>query len=522
MLVTIGTGRLTEIEEDSMGLAGEHDYAVIAMKIVDQRKLLLIKNPWAEGTIWKGDATYGPLGTSQDYSPSMSMNTDGTPVAPLKSGTFWMDLDDVYQSFESIYLNWNPGLFSYREDNHFSWDLANTNSEADSFRANPQYEVVSSTGSTAWLLLSRHFRSRPEKVVNSRAEADERGYISLYAYANNGYRVFRSDGALVRGHYVDSPNTLLKLELRAGISYTIVVSQQALPRSSFNFTLSTFSMEPLAVREAKERYKYHTLQHGAWTHATSGGNVSSADYHVNPQYSVRLMERSDISLLLETGNESLPVHVKLLWSGGNPVRSTKSRDIIGDSGEYQKGYAFAEIPNIEAGKYTIVCSTFESGQRGHFSLRVGSMSECVVHRLPAAADGRLISRIGTALFSHNNDRLLAPLMVGRITRLFMTARWDMRAVRAAQSPHSPLKLALEYGQGPTKQILTASGADEFVDSRFGIRTPDVDVQPGMCQGRGLWVVIERLGRPGLQQDDESIEIEVLGDAPIEVGHWSTG
>ena len=524
----MGTGKLTEIEEDGMGLAGEHDYAVIAMKELGHRDLLLIKNPWAEGTIWKGDTSYGqPPQSLLDLQPVPDTTGKPAHAQPLTPGMFWMDLNDVFQNFESLYLNWNPGLFSYREDVHFSWDLAATNSHAGSFRANPQYEVCSVAGGVVWLLLSRHFKSRKQTPRNEAeksgcGEADDRGYISLYAYANNGERVFRSDGALMRGPYVDSPNTLLKLDVPVDTAYTIVISEQALPRLSFNFTLSAFSMKPLAVQEAKERYNSYVSQRGTWTYSTSGGNASSAIYYVNPQYRVRLFGRSDISLLLESENENFSVHVKLVWSHGKSVTSIKTRDVVGDSGEYRTGYAFAEIRNVEAGDYTIVCSTFDTGQLGKFSLRVGSMSRCVVDRVQAAEAGRLVCNAETALFSGGNDRLLAPLILGRITRLSMTAKWDSRTATVKAGSRSPLKLALEYGQGPTKHVLTVSGDDEFLDSHLGVRTPDVDVQPGMCQRRGLWIVIERLGRPGLQQVDESIDIEVFSDARIEVGKWGVG
>lgn len=523
----MGTGKLTQTEEDCMGLAGEHDYAVLAMKEFEDRKLMLIKNPWAEGTIWKGDVNYGrPSGFSIDLQHTVDTNGKLARAQSLTPGTFWMDLNDIFQSFESIYLNWNPGLFSHREDVHFSWNLTGTHNYASSFWTNPQYKVFSSAGGVVWVLLSRHFKSRDQAMGREVGESAgvgviDRGYISLYAQANNGERVCRSDGALVRGHYVDSPNTLLKLDIPSNTAYTIVVSEQALPQSNSNFTLSAFSRKPLLIEKAKERYSHHVLQQGAWTHSTSGGNVSSAIYYINPQYSILLLERSDLSLSLESDNENLPVHVKLVWSQGKSITSIKRRDIVGDSGEYQNGYAFTELRNVEAGVYTIVCSTFDPGQLGKFSVRVGSMSKCIVDRVLAPDAGRLAYKIEPAIFCNGNDRLLAPLTLGRITRLFTTALWYSQST-ARDGPPSPLKLAIEYGQGPNKQVLAVSCDDDFVDTHIGVRTPDVDVQPSIHHSRGLWIVIERLGRTGLQPDVERIDVEVLSDAPIAIGKWVAG
>ena len=528
LLVTTGTGKLTEHEEDGMGLAGQHDYAVISMKEVGQQRLLLIKNPWSKGTIWKGSTDYGSRPQAMD---SQQLSPDDAAITrkaePLLPGTFWMDLNDVFQSFESVYLNWNPALFAYREDVHFPWNLTTSISHAGSFMSNPQYEVASELGGVVWLLLSRHFKSRnhcPKDLAGNDGgdELEERGFIGLYIYANRGERVFWSDGALMRGPYVDSPNTLAKLDMPCKTAYTVVVSQQAFARSIFNFTLSAFSINPVRVKEAKHRLPHIICQRGAWTYSSSGGNAGCAMYHTNPQFSIQLRETSDISLLLEPEIDDYPVHVKMIRSQGKAVTSIRSRDIVGDSGEYRNGYAFAEMRNVDVGTYTILCSTFECGQLGRFSLRVASTSKSILDRVQAFEAGRLVSRPDLAVFPREGDRLLAPLVLSRVTRLSMTARSTHNSNSLAPHIHSPIKLSIEYGQGPTKQVLSVSGDDEFRDGHSGIRTPDVDLQPRMCKERGLWIAVERLGRPRLQQDDESVEIEILSEASVEIGKWGVG
>ena len=524
----MGTGKLTEYEEDGMGLAGQHDYAVLSMKEVGRQRLLLIKNPWSEGTIWKGSADYGSSSQALDRQQPTTDDIAGTKKPDsLSPGTFWMDLNDVFQSFESVYLNWNPALFLRREDIHFAWNLTASISPAGSFVSNPQYEVSSESGGEVWLLLSRHFKSRkqhPRSDIDKgiRDEPEERGFIGLYIYANHGERVFRSDGALMRGPYVDSPNILVKLDMPCNTAYTVVVSEQALARSVYNFTLSAFSISPIIVQEAREKYPHVVSQRGAWTYSSSGGNAGSSIYHTNPQFRIQLQETSALSLLLESENENYAVHVKVIWSEGKAVTSVKSRDVIGDSGEYRNGYAFVEMANVDAGTYTVVCSTFESGQLGRFSLRIASVSKCVLDRVQALEAGRLVSRLDLAFFTCEGDRLLAPLTLRRVTRLCMTAKSNHNTTSSASHSPSPIKLSLEYGQGPTKQVLSVSGNDEFRDGQSGVRTLDVDLQPRMCGERGLWIVIARLGRPGLQPEDESVEIEILSEAPVEVGKWGVG
>ena len=57
----MGTGKISNRTERAIGLAGEHDYAVLDMREVDGQKLMLVKNPWCEGMSWKGSIPRSPV-----------------------------------------------------------------------------------------------------------------------------------------------------------------------------------------------------------------------------------------------------------------------------------------------------------------------------------------------------------------------------------------------------------------------------------------------------------------------------
>lgn len=524
--MTIGTGKLTEREEECIGLASEHDYAILDMKEDGDRPMFLVKNPWSEGTVWLTN-----ISASTDHGILPKWLPDQTSVTETKTGilapgTSWMDLKDVFQNFASIYLNWNPGLFNFREDVHFTWDITPSSRSAGSFAQNPQYHVYSNSGGIVWLLLSRHFttNSRTSKAHMKGCRADgmnNGGFISLYAFCNNGQKVFLNDGAATRGPYVDSPNALLKLECPARTSYTVVVSEQGLFCSSCNFTLSAFSLEHVSIKEARDKYTHQQTHNGAWTFSTSGGNASTEVYSINPQFSIRLASASDVLVLIESWEKEFPVHVKLLWASGRRINSIRSRDIIGDSGEYRTGSAFAEIFNLQPGAYTIVCSTFEQGQLGKFSLRIGTMSECTVERVPVDEAGRMVHKVRTAVFLPGNNRLLAPLLVRRVTRLSLIAKPQQNKTGSSNIVRSPLRLGLECGQGPSKKVLGVSGSGEYIENSSNLRIKETDIQPNMSNRTGLWIVAERLGCSGIQHS-EGVDIDVLSDEPIEVGTWRVG
>lgn len=518
VMITLGTGKLSHKEERELGLAGEHDYAVIDMKEEGSQRLLLIKNPWCDGMIWKGSIPIPPSDSSQSWSQDLLSTLPATETpAP---GSFWMTFEDIVQYFESLYLNWNPGLFTHRQDHHFTWTLPAINTPG-SFAHNPQYSFSSNATDTVWIVLSRHFATGEQDIIKhkptSLAASNALGFISLYIFEASGRRVFLSDDAFHRGAFVDSPQTLATLEVDPGASYTVVVAQHGLPLPRYAFSLSFFSRSPLIVAEAIDSLSHASTHTGAWTSLTAGGNASSPSYPLNPQFSILVPSTTDITLVLETDKEELAVHVKIVWGNGQRVSAVTSRDILGGSGDYRRGCALASLQNIMPGKYTIVCSTFEAGQTGKFTLRVFSMVPCTVQPILSDAAGRLSQRLPILIFQDGIDRMLAPLTIFRLTRLRIIVRYG-RASQTARS-RALLKISIEQGQGPNKRVLDVSGNGEFSDAPMGIRTSDVDLSPGMAQMGGLWIVVERMGgRVG----GDGVEVEVLSDSSVSVGLWGTG
>ena len=522
----MGTGKLTSIEEEGMGLAGEHDYAVVDVKEYEGQQLFRLKNPWSEGTVWKGHNTMTQLtreleacGVTATESP-IEVDQDRPML-----GTFWMTLSEVFQNFVSIYLNWNPRLFSCKEDVHFYWDLANYSSPQGSFVRNPQYIIDSEVGGTLWLLLNRHFTSDHGVLVEDLEIAglaqNEPGFISLYAFDKGGERVTCSDGAAFQSAYVDSPNSLLKLELPANRALTIVVSEQSLPRTRNAFTLSAFSLMPVHLFEARERFLHSVSKSGSWIASTAGGNANCSTYNVNPQFSLQLSVTSDLFIFLESTIEGLPVHVKLVWAKGKQVRCITSRDVVCDSGEYRKGFTFATTRGVLAGAYTLVCSTFEQGQLGTFTLHVKSMSACTLERISGASAGRFITKTSVATFTPGTQRLSARLVSQRLNRVSFVARSHGIKPAYNRSAHSPLKLVLEHGHGSSKEIIWTSGEDHHQDAYVGVHSPEIDIDPMKCLSKGIWIVIERLESFGLHSN-EVIDVELFSEERLEVYTWSVG
>lgn len=522
VLLTIGTGKLTGNEENELGLIGLHDYAVLDMKINGGVHQFLIKNPWASGTVWKG---FGQAGF-EDVTDETSSELGSSHSFVSAPGTFWMDCDKVFQHFENLYLNWNPKLFKYRQDTHFQWNLASQSSVSGCFAQSPQFSISSKAGGMVWLLLGKHFKTgdypRSEgQLLDVSSAFEEPGYISIYVFNNGGRRVYLSEGASHRGPYVDSPNTLARLEMAPGATYTAVISEQSLPRSLHSFSLSAFSMSPLTISPAKENYPHVRKFHAAWTASTAGGNADSERYPENPQFQLQVPERCDINVLLESENADLATHVKVLWSKGNRVASARSRDVVADSGDYRRGFALAQKKDVEKGLYTLICSTFIPDQLGKFSLLISATKPCTAKPLPAEGAGRLVMNSDLGTLPPGTDRILASLTVPRLTRAKVICRRRGSSIESRTVAPSPILLTLELGQGPYKEILAASGDGDFSDAVSGARIDSVDLHPKLEHRGGIWLVVERIGSPGGRVKDQ-VEVEILSEERVQIGSWVIG
>ena len=534
VLVTVGTGKLSKREQKHLGLAAEHDYAILDMKVADGVKGFLIKNPWSDGDVYKGRASLRTFTEVQEKSPPSGGMTDESETSTevlMAPGTFWMDLGSIFQNFENLYLNWNPGLFAHRQDHHFSWQLSRQHTLNTSFDSNPQYSVCCSQAGPVWILLSRHFRTGDYQ----NHDITPNGFISLYIFKAGGQRVLLSDRAMKRGPFVDSPNTLLQLEASADSSYTVVVVGQELPVAKLNFTISAFSHTPISFSAAREKYPNMIFQDAAWTRSTAGGNSDSTTYLQNPQFSLTVPSQAETTMLLTClqpeSDKIASVHVKVFITNGSRVVALRTRDVVAHSGDYRRGSAALETL-LERGTYTIVCSTFVAGQLGPFKLSIYTPQQIQANLrpLPIEGSGRLLIHSPVAVFASGVSRLLAPLTARRLVRAsFVAQQLPSPPRHGSLSPGamSPIKLTIEQGQGPYKSCLISSVTseeNEYADAASGVRIDNFDMRPDM-HGHGtggLWIVLERISSssPGLHE--EHFQVQVLAESRVNIGPWGVG
>jgi calpain-7 len=545
VLVTAGTGRMSSRQERELGLEGQHSYVVLDMKETDHDRLLLVKNPWVEGKGWKGPrpsavAALDSSTISGDSRNSIeSYRRDSVPTQDRPHPTtFWIGLEQVIQHFESLYLNWNPGLFKHRQDIHFEWTIEPQPSPGGCIVQHPQFSFSAKSSGPVWFLLSRHFRDfptgikddsdafhdgsiRPESQVDSSGE-HPKGYMSIYVCSGHGERLYMKETYLESSDYVTTPQCLLRWDAEANAIYTVVIDQDDLPPSLYSFSLCAFSNSMIALEPAIQRYPLQKIEDGAWTRQSAGGSTSSSRYFENPQYSLEVRKRGALAILLTSSHEH-PMHVKLALGHGKRIYRLQSRDVLVDSGNHRVGCILAEIKDLQPGFYTIICSLFEAGQTGEYSLRVDSTSNVALKQIPRDGAGLLSTKLAPACFGAQVHKVAAPMLPHRLASYTIVTRFlkatSPRSTDLGLLARSPLRFSVELGRGPERKFVIASENGEYTDAAT-VRSESVNIDPSLAQQGEMYLVLDRLSGPG-GPVEEWYDVEIYTDSPqaCSIGVW---
>lgn len=373
-MATAGTGKAPprkqrsgeSMSEDSLatitldsGLISSHNYAILDVRTHGSRRYVKLMNPWRTAAGIRPAIAISTEEERRIYADSASCNS--SLVARLghvrlqeageldeNSLTFTLSWDDFCSHFDSLFLNWDPKLFSNNVTVHSSWrGSASASSALGSKQADPHFRLsvtappsisTSSTDPAAevWLLLTRHITNtqpiqRSADGSQQSAEETPAEYIAIHAFQEDQQTSetaqLASTSALLlrkakhKGAYVDGTHCLVRLkpsfprdntsmqpsssdtgskQTKGQCSFTVVVSRRneadATPSSTavqtkdthrdVNYTLSVFSRYSMELSELRTRLPYCDSVSGAWTARTAGGNATLGSFMSNPQYSL--------------------------------------------------------------------------------------------------------------------------------------------------------------------------------------------------------------------------------------------
>ncbi|VDK64697.1 unnamed protein product [Anisakis simplex] len=230
-LITLATGKMSQSEADRTGLVDTHAYAVLDLRKVSNKRMLMVKNPWTH-LRWKGrysekdTASWtAELRKALNYNPADAQQKWSAGMGPVK---------DLY-------------------------------SVAD----NPQYslEVNNKSGSCAiWILLTRHITDKADF-------ADNKEFITVMVY-KSGKKVYLpfDPKPLMDPIRINSPHYLCQMTVKeAGIhNYTLVVAQHE-KLNTIYYTLRVYSSAEFRLQKMKVPYTNKKRETGEWKDKTAGG-----------------------------------------------------------------------------------------------------------------------------------------------------------------------------------------------------------------------------------------------------------
>ncbi|KAL5638355.1 hypothetical protein ACGC1H_005138 [Rhizoctonia solani] len=459
-LLTLGTGETVTGEGRWKDvLIAAHNYAIVGLEDDGATQNLKVLNPWR-----RTDASQG-------------------------GGLLTISWGLVCNLFESVYLNWDPNLFSHSKVIHGMWREP-TDASGEHSASNHHYRlrytnpkvVTGSPSPEIWVLLTRH-------VLSKETKAD---YIALHHFSHTeAGRLPRVDQVPNKGTYSDSPHILTRIKHVPSNEVISLIAARDGSGPETGYTFSIYSHASIEIEAVSKVLGYIKTTKGAFTSKSAGGNASLPTFMNNPQYSVRIGgttkgSRGQVPLKLTIeGARTLPLNIKFVWSGGKRVSDVVAGDIVLDSGAYNFGLACTE-GEVQPGDYTLVVSSFRAGQQGEYVFRVECDANIEITQLPAEGAGMFhkiikgtwdtASAAGGPSSGQYESNPTFEVAVSGPTQI--SARLQMASKQQSYPPPAlNLTLFERNAQGlPGRQVAT-SGA--YSDAVSGVMLPSISLRPGI-------------------------------------------
>ncbi|ODO06320.1 calpain-like protease palB/RIM13 [Cryptococcus wingfieldii CBS 7118] len=352
VMVSLGTGQ--SVRE---GLVKHHAYGVVRLREEGDQRLLDIIDPGAT--------------------------------------SFSLSWDMVCVDFESLHINWKPGLLPSIATRHWSWAKPQTSSfELDIDTTNPQYRLQAQCSSSSglpevWVLLSQH-------IVNKDRPLDD---IALHVFEEFGAGQKRRAGAVhserleQTNPYVNGNHVLVRYQLRRPSSSLIVVPSRDRGVYQTGFTLKAFAPEgvSLELTRLSRTMPFSETITGSLDSRNAGGQPGWPTHMINPQYRVvvqptRRREKASGRITVR-GDKDLTLNARLVWGKGELVFELSQDMVLADTGAYAHGVAYCDVPELPPGSHTLIISAFEPGQTGNFSFTFEATAAVALSTIPAEGAG---------------------------------------------------------------------------------------------------------------------------------------
>ncbi|WWC68846.1 uncharacterized protein I206_102782 [Kwoniella pini CBS 10737] len=320
------------------------------------------------------------------------------------STLFTMSWDSICSNIQALHMNWKPNLMPNAATRHWTWAKPNTNYNTGSVvTANPQYRlsIASTSGDQEiWILLSQHITSKDRPLDD----------IALHVFEEHGHnatkKLIRPERADQTSPYANDMHVLVRYSLRRSTASLLVISARDRGNYQTGFTLNAYASTgtSISLERISQRLPFSQVVSGSLNSRTAGGHPGHSSHILNPQYRVTFQQPSKgakiVGRITLQGEKERAWNVKLLWGKGELVSDIGEDMVIADTGSYSHGIAYSEVPQLEAGTYTLIVSSFEPNDTGSYTLSFESTGPIGITPIPAEGAG-MYSRIVNGAWNEN-------------------------------------------------------------------------------------------------------------------------
>ncbi|KAK7504434.1 hypothetical protein BaRGS_00004300, partial [Batillaria attramentaria] len=397
--------------EGVQGLLGNHAYSMSGTATVKGEKLLRLRNPWGDGTEWKGrwsDGHYNWRGVSPNE----------VPHADKDDGEFWISFNDFLELFnETTICSLTPDFdrdgrtdrLDYALNIYGQWIGPSAAGFENKLR-NPKYGfTVPDKGEDIPVVVQLIQKKQHRKDQTDQIRCD-----LFKVQGSDGKRAVLENMGENTNSYTNAAQRSFRFRLKGG-NYCLVPSA-ADAGTEREFLIRVFSPVPLTnvrdigggltllscelqnsltYRGRDYPLKFSRVEFGAWKNGeNAGGHIGHNKSHdINPQYQItiteyeipvmfRVLQARDqrpmpIGLWLYSldPGENIPVTYDQIYEKHKGAVSKVLETIDGEDNKYIRGYDFDATYMLRRGEYLLLVHTDSPGRGGDFTLLIKSSGD---------------------------------------------------------------------------------------------------------------------------------------------------